>query len=70
MKRASVIPVAVVLALGGCDNGPTIPPSKGGAEARQQVEYPLGPPPARKARAQRGAPKAVAEPSEGPGMVH
>jgi hypothetical protein len=48
----------------GCDEGEKIPPSPGGAEARNQVEYPLGPPPAPKSVKA----KKAGTPKEGPAL--
>ncbi len=70
--RACAIPCLVfgALILGGCSEGEIIPPSKGGAEARQQIEYPLGPPPAPKnAKSKKSATPKEAPPA-GPAMAH
>jgi hypothetical protein len=51
---------SLILSLSGCGED-KIPPSPGGAEARNQVEYPLGPPPVSKAvKAKKaGTPKEI-----------
>jgi hypothetical protein len=41
MKFTAVTIVGLIV---GCSEGPQIPPPKGGAEARDSVEYPFGPP--------------------------
>lgn len=53
----------VLSGLSGCGEGDMIPPSKGGAEARQAIEYPLGPPPATKHAKSKKA--KTAEPTPG-----
>jgi hypothetical protein len=50
------------LVLGGCSEGPTIPPSKGGAEARTELEYPFGPPTKGKSRTSKKASQDNAAP--------
>jgi hypothetical protein len=42
--RPRWLPIALAVFLAGCEpyNGPRLPPTKGGAEARNAVEYPLG----------------------------
>jgi hypothetical protein len=57
------------LVLGGCSEGDPIPPSKGGAAARDMIEYPLGPPPASKSSKAKKAVKTLPGPPPGT-VVH
>jgi hypothetical protein len=42
--KIKLIVAAIAGLVVGCSEGERIPPSKGGAEARNSVEYPFGPP--------------------------
>jgi hypothetical protein len=70
-KRACQIVGVLVgsFMLGGCGEGELIPPSKGGAAARDAIEYPLGPPPASKHAKSRKAAKSLPGPPPGT-VVH
>lgn len=55
--------------LSGCSEGDPIPPSKGGAAARDAIEYPLGPPPASKSSKAKKSTKSLPGPPPGT-VVH
>ena len=74
MSRLSrtLVAAACVLPLAGCEpyNGPQLPPTQGGAEARNEVEYPLGPPKTRAKPGKGTTKKGTATTTTNPAPVH
>jgi hypothetical protein len=68
----TLVTAAGLLPLGGCEpyNGPQIPPTKGGAEARNEVEYPLGLPKTKAKASPSASKKAAASTATNPAPVH
>jgi hypothetical protein len=56
--------------LSGCGEQSNIPASKGGVEARNAIEYPLGPPPASSKKVRKSAKAAPAPANPAPEGAH
>jgi hypothetical protein len=58
------------IVLSGCSEQGDIPPSRGGNEARNAIEYPLGPPPASSKKTKKSAKAAPAPANPSPDGAH